>query len=309
MAMPAPALTDVVTPPTGTRILPSGPSALGPYTPPTTLSTAIDLFRRMTAPVFINGQGPFPFVVDTGANESVISLELAAQLNLPKGPPQPLHSIVDVQMAETVTAAEMRVGDRAMTNLRMSALPADGIGGPGLLGLDRLSDQRLTLNFSDRRLLLQASKKARSDPDDIVLAARRRSGQLTLIDAKVMDETVTAFLDTGAEVSCGNLKLKTFIQSRIPPDHWRPAAIISVTGQTLEGESATLSSMHVGVLNINHLNVVFADLHTFHIWNMVDVPAMVLGIDVLCQFQQVALDFPRNEVLLQLPDKPLLRIG
>ena len=34
-----------------------------------------------TVPVMINGQGPFDFVVDTGADRTVISEELAKQLN------------------------------------------------------------------------------------------------------------------------------------------------------------------------------------------------------------------------------------
>ena len=50
-----------------------------------------DLCSRMTAPVRINGQGPFPFVVDTGANRTVISAELAARLGLSKGPDQAVN--------------------------------------------------------------------------------------------------------------------------------------------------------------------------------------------------------------------------
>jgi hypothetical protein len=46
--------------------------------------------------------------------------------------------------------------------------------------------------------------------------------------------------------------------------------------------------------------VVFADLHTFRIWNLIDRPAILIGIDILSQFQTVALDFPRSEVRLQM---------
>src|SRR5258708_686710 len=42
-----------------------------------TIETSNDPYRRMTAPISLNGQGPYFFVVDTGANQSVISRELA----------------------------------------------------------------------------------------------------------------------------------------------------------------------------------------------------------------------------------------
>src|SRR5579863_8786822 len=68
------------------------------YVPPADLRTIVDIYRRMTAPVRVNGQGPYPFVVDTGANQSVISDSLAAQLALPTGPLEPLNGVAGVQM-------------------------------------------------------------------------------------------------------------------------------------------------------------------------------------------------------------------
>ncbi|MGH1557988.1 aspartyl protease family protein [Caulobacter segnis] len=40
----------------------------------------LDDAKRLTVKALINGQGPFAFLVDTGANSSVIASELAAQL-------------------------------------------------------------------------------------------------------------------------------------------------------------------------------------------------------------------------------------
>ncbi|MEK6638843.1 MAG: retropepsin-like aspartic protease [Pseudomonadota bacterium] len=47
------------------------------------IATAEDDALRMTVPVMINGQGPFRFVIDTGADRTVISSELAERLGLP----------------------------------------------------------------------------------------------------------------------------------------------------------------------------------------------------------------------------------
>ncbi|MBA2770996.1 MAG: aspartyl protease family protein [Sphingomonas sp.] len=46
-----------------------------------------DRTERMTVPVSIGGRGPYRFVVDTGAERTVISRELARELSLDAGPP------------------------------------------------------------------------------------------------------------------------------------------------------------------------------------------------------------------------------
>jgi hypothetical protein len=306
LAAPASVLADVLAPPTGSRIpLPEGSRYTPVYAPPTKLATAIDTFRRMTAPVFLDDQGPFPFVVDTGANQSVMSQDLAARLNLPKGPPQLLHSIAGAQMTETAIVNHMRVGDVGAAGALLSVLPGAALGGPGLLGVDQLDDQRLTLDFGNQRLLLQPSRRAWRDPADTVLPAHLRAGQLTLVDAEMLGVDVVAFLDTGAQSTVGNTALKAYAQVQIPQSYWTQSPIVSVTGETIEGERAVLPSFRVGKLKINQMPVVFADLHTFRIWNLIDRPAILLGIDILSQFQTVGLDFARSEVRLHLPDAPL----
>ncbi len=45
--------------------------------------TRTDRIGRLLVPVTINGQGPFRFVLDTGANRSVLTPQLAAHLSLP----------------------------------------------------------------------------------------------------------------------------------------------------------------------------------------------------------------------------------
>ena len=47
-----------------------------------TLVLQDERYRRMTVPVLINGQGPFNFLIDTGAEASVLSHALADQLQL-----------------------------------------------------------------------------------------------------------------------------------------------------------------------------------------------------------------------------------
>ena len=41
-----------------------------------------DSYQRMTVPVLLSGKGPYRFLVDTGADRTAISREVAAKLNL-----------------------------------------------------------------------------------------------------------------------------------------------------------------------------------------------------------------------------------
>lgn len=283
------------------RIRPSGIGSDSVYVPPTDLKAAMDLFRRMTAQVAIDDKGPFRFVVDTGANQSVISTEIAAELGLPAGAPQPLHGVAGVQEVETVLIKSIKVGALEQQNLRLSVLPEAHIGGHGFLGLDLIGRQRLTLDFKGQRVIVAPSERQPRDPFDIVLPASYRSGQLTLVNGQIAKVSIAAFLDSGAQTTIGNLALKRMAAQRIPELRWTSTEVISATGQTITGDWAVLPSFRFGKMRLKYLPVVFADLHTFDIWKLNDDPAILIGVDVMSQFEAVSLDFARNEVRFDVP--------
>jgi predicted aspartyl protease len=282
----------------GAARVPHPPAA--PPAPAADVGVFSDLYRRMTAPVRIDGHGPFAFVVDTGANRSVISAELAQRLSLPRGPDQSLNDAAGVQLEPTVSA-ELTVGARPGGRRVLSVLPASTIGGEGMLGLDGLGDQRLTLDFHGGLLRIEGSRAALSDPLDVVVQARRRSGQLTLVDADIDGAPVTAFLDSGSQATIGNPALHALARARDPRGAWTTATIVSAAGQAIPAEIVSLRDLRVGGLRVSHLPVAFADLHTFRLWGLDARPAILLGVDLLSRFDSVALDFARGEVRFRLP--------
>ncbi len=284
---------------TGTRLAPLVDQT---YVPPISLSTVADLYRRMTAPVGINGAGPFAFVVDTGANQSVISEELAAQLGLARGALEPLNGVAGVQDAPT-TRAMLQIGGRGESDVVFSVLPAKAIGGAGMLGLDRLEGQELTLDFQGETLRIKAPGRLWRDPADIAVKASRRDGQLTLVDADLAGIPLVAFLDSGAQNTIGNMALRSLALTRNPKSLWTDTPIVSATGQTIDAQMADLPQLRVGGLHLPNWPVAFADLHTFQMWDLTHKPAILLGVDVLSRFQSVCLDFARNEVRFRLPPK------
>ena len=85
------------------------------------LGSAADVARRVTVPVRINSQGPFDFVVDSGANRTVVSSELADILSLPPAGQAQIHGIAGVEPSETALINLLEVG-RVPTR-RLRALP------------------------------------------------------------------------------------------------------------------------------------------------------------------------------------------
>ncbi len=112
---------------------------------------------RIEVDLTIKGRGPFPFVLDTGAESSAIDSSLAAQLGLrPDGDPHPVGGI-----GGTTEATPVAIDSWSLDTLR---LPADSIdsaslsGGlssneDGLLGADILSKfGTITINFDAGQL-------------------------------------------------------------------------------------------------------------------------------------------------------------
>jgi hypothetical protein len=287
-------LTQIPSPQT----VPQGPS----YLPPSSISTVSDIYKRMTGPVRVAGGGPYPFVADTGANQSVISAELAKQLGLVIGDTQALNGVAGVQMTPTTTA-KIQIGARPEREATLSVLPGDAIGGFGLLGLDQLDGGRVTLDFGRQELTIDGAAGMSGSGDEVELQAHRRDGQLTLVDADLAGIKLTAFIDSGAQDTIGNMALRQLAVTRYPLVPWRPIPIVSVTGQTIDAVFADLPGLRFGGLSVPTWPVAFADLHTFRMWNLVDRPAILIGVDVLSRFESVCLDFRRDEVRLRLPQR------
>jgi hypothetical protein len=123
-------------------------------------------------PVYINGHGPFPFALDTGATRSLITLPLAQQLHLPsRGSAGLIHGVGGLAQAENVEVARWRAGKVTLPGSIIAAIvPAPGTAtsphasagngrvaaGPvGLLGSDVLSRYgKIAIDYDKGLLIL-----------------------------------------------------------------------------------------------------------------------------------------------------------
>ena len=272
--------------------------------PGQTIETSNDPFKRMTAPVLLDGRGPNFFVVDTGANQSVISQELALALGLPEGPAVDLHGVAGVERTATVKVGRVQVGARVEKDVIMPVLPQAAIGAPGIIGIDRLRNQRVKLDFRARQLTVEPSRFADLPAFTSRVHARQVSGQLLIVDADLAGIPVSVFLDSGAERTIGNPALLQLAVMRVQQGGFFDVPVISVTGKTLRGQIALLPVLRLGHVRLLDISVTFADLHVFQIWGL-QQPAMLLGMDALSTFDSVTLDFGHAEVWFELyPRRP-----
>lgn len=312
-----PALLSACAAPTAQRRLISiNLTDTGPVAPPAPpegaaqLETAFDQAKRMTVPVFLNGQGPYGFVVDTGANRTVVSIEAAAACGLPGAGQAEVHGIAGAEAANLVAVRRLSVGSVVSAGLTLPVLPRDRLGADGLLGVDILKGRRMSLEFAANRFEITNSgagvevgsgSNSRIPAYDapIPVSAAYRNGQLVILDAQVADVRVSAFIDSGAQVTVGNRVLRDAVVHTHPEFGVRlaPVPLISATGQTATGEFAPLPVLRLGGMQIYQVMGVFADLHIFDLWKLNDRPAILIGIDVLRHFSDVTLDFGRKVVV------------
>lgn len=267
--------------------------------PSTTLPTTQGRNEHMLAPVQINGQGPFQFVLDTGANASCVSHRLMSHLDLKAHDTAPVHTVVGVAHRPIVMLDELRVGPRNRRRVRAPALPIKDVD--GVLGIDWLKGQRLVMNFKSRELEITRSQSDVGEAGRVVVVpARRRHGQLTIVDADLNGRRISAIIDSGAQATMCNTRLRDLARAQEERKGRREAPVFvkmeSLAGEPFTGESVFLPFLRLGGLHLGNVPVTCADVHVFRIWGLEETPALVIGIDLLSQFEQVALDFGRSQV-------------
>ena len=271
----------------------------------TTLSAGADAAFRMTVPVMVNGQGPFHFVIDTGADRTVISRETADRLALPQAGTNRLHAMGGSGQVRMVKVDQLQMSNRTTKHLKLAALPRQYLGADGLLGLDSLKGQRIVMDFKAGTMTLQpAGSPEASLPDEgdlIVVTARTRLGQLVLADADVNGEKVWVIDDTGAQNSVGNSRLRRLLLSRNPQATVKPIEMIDVLGRRFPGDYTIVNRVRIGGVLMGNAAIAFADAHPFKLFGLDKKPSMLLGMEGLRSFERVSVDFSTKKVTFLLP--------
>jgi hypothetical protein len=271
------------------------------------LSANID--NALTAPVCIDGQGPFPFLIDTGASASALSSSIALRLHLPKdGSPQEFFGI-----GRSLNGQPVKVDTWSVGSLRLSpqVIYTQHLGLPshvdGLLGSDVLGRfGAIRLDYDQSQLTVaraegppvssgevqgHAGQKlpaafARFQPEEILpLTVFAFGGAVEATAAvNIGPHTFQLAIDSGADVS--TIESSETAGLGLTQDHHR----IQVQGV---GGSASATEERVTSWAVGPVHLVPQDLLS------VSLPAGItasgidglLGADVLSQFRGVTIDY------------------
>ncbi len=260
---------------------------------------------RMTVEISIDGKGPYDFLIDTGAERTVISKELARELALAEGSRTRILSMSGSAEVSTAIVPKLKLSKTIIDRIHAPALREANIGARGMLGIDTLQSQRVTFDFERRKMTVAPSRSAEleRDTDEIVVKARTRLGRLVLVDARLDGERLTVVLDTGSEVTIGNqaLRRKLAQKGRLAPTV--PIELVSVLGGSIPADYTRVKRIRLGGVSLQDMPVAFAEVHPFKQLDLTDRPALLLGMDALRAFERVSVDFANRKVRFLAPER------
>ena len=255
---------------------------------------------RLTVQVLVNGSGPYNFIVDSGADTSVVGLRIARSLQLPLGTPAILNSMTARNIVDRVKVEHLTLGPSVIRDLQLPALRESDVGGDGMIGIDALVEQRLMMDFENRSIKVEDARIPwKRIPGEIVVVARRYRGQLILTEVQAAGLTLDAVIDTGTQITIGNLALRDKL-IRKNREKFVTVPVIGVTGATAELQLAKIAELRLGPVVLNDVPMAFADVPPFKMFGISDQPALLLGTDLLESFRRISLDFRARKVRFQL---------
>ena len=264
--------------------------------------TRRDRIGRIWAPVLINGQGPFRFVLDTGATHSAATAKVAEALGITLQYPGTitLRGATGTVIVPAIQVESLEVGELLMQPKRLPIVP-DALGGAeGILGTEGLMDKRITIEFRHDKITIMRSRNQRAEPGFVTIPVKFMRGRLLVVDAWLGGVRTRAIIDTGGQATLGNLALRDALARRRSA---LPAVPDEVIGATLDiqiGDRISTPAVVMGDIMVRNSAMTFADFAIFQYWKMTDEPTMLVGMDVLGLIETLIIDYRRRELQIRL---------
>jgi len=268
---------------------------------------------RVSTDVYLGGQGPFSFVLDTASSRTMLFEHLRQQLGLLPSATSMLkvYAMNNIGTAMPVKPGALGLDKQTINGLTMGVLPDDVTpigqqGADGILGMDALSQYFLVMDHDALQVKLM-------DPGDPGAAAYRQwpSERLTPYQAHDMDVTfwwmpakfgglnVTALLDMGSGITMINwnaaeklgLRRADFLKDKIPQD------LRDALG-TLE-PVVLVKGLSIAVDDHKFLDqtIIVANAHVFEYFGLDDRPAAIVG-PALLRSNSLAIDFGKRRIYI-----------
>lgn len=274
----------------------------------------IDADGRVSTDVFINGKGPFSFIVDTASSRTMLFEHLRAQLGLKASGPTPLkvYAMNSMGKAMPVKPDELRLANARFTDLTMGVLPDDiqsadsTLSTDGILGMDTLSHYFLVMDHDALRFKLMdpadpAGRVYRRWSSERLMPHRIKDSDITLwwVDAKFGGKTFTTLLDMGSGITMINwnaaeklgLNLSRFTKAKVPQ------SIRDALGTLEPVIIVTGLSVSLGRREFPVQSVIVANAEVFRYFGVDDRAAAIVG-STLLRTNSLAIDFGKRRVYI-----------
>lgn len=266
---------------------------------------------RMVAPVLVNGAGPFRFIVDTGANRSAVSEELADRLGLTRIGVGDVHTVSGVISAPMTQIGAFQYGRLQLAATSTVPIVSAGVlaGEEGLLGVDGMQGRYLRIDFEHRCIEISDAARRPTRPRGWEsIQGELRFGHLLVVQGRIRNQSVNVLIDTGSDSTLANPAFRDHVRGiRVSRDRTDYARAYTA-GTPIVMESAVLiPEFTMGNVQVNSITAYVADFHIFRLWGFVEEPALLIGMDVLSQTRAIAIDYARGAVYFRL--HPALRTG
>ncbi|MDQ2824334.1 MAG: retroviral-like aspartic protease family protein [Verrucomicrobiota bacterium] len=254
-------------------------------------------------PVKVNGEGPFEFILDTGAGTSLLSSELAKQLEVKiigSKEGQSAGGKVSVSLAKVDSLA---VAETKLDNVDVGIVDLSHIGKTigakidGDLGYNFIKHFRITLDYSNCEIRFEDPKRVehfgRTARTEVAMRLASPAKPLILVDVHANGRGPFQFaIDTGTSTTAITPELAKQLGVASTP-----IGAGTTAGAHVDVTAGTLKSFQVGGVKIDNMTVVVADFFTM-LSNAVGVKLDgIVGYNFLRNYQ-VVIDYPSEMLSL-----------
>jgi predicted aspartyl protease len=219
-------------------------------------------------PAKVNDRGPFEFILDTGAGTSLLSTELAKQLELrvigsKEGQSAGGKVAVSLARVDSLVVGETKLDDVDVGIVDLSHIGRTvGARIDGDLGYNFLKHFRVTIDYRDSELRLDDPKRVesftRNARTEIAIRLANPAKPLILVNVYANGRGPFQFaIDTGTSTSA----ITPELADQLGVQTW-PVGAGTTGGAPVDFQAGSLQSFQLGGAKIDNMAVVVADFFT-----------------------------------------------
>lgn len=243
----------------------------------------------------INDSAPVPFLLDTGASESVLNADRLTELGLHGGAPSSASVEGGSVETQVVHAVGLAIGDVRLSARDVAALPLHGVETGlghriyGILGGELFAQRVVTIDYERRSVTFSTSMLVHG----IEIPISIEDG--TPIATASLDGYSGRFqIDTGGGMAVVNAPFHAAHVALVPSRTLQMTSGAILPGQS-RGGVGRAGLLQIGPIRIEHPIVNFSQNTA---GDRVDVDAGLIGGDILSRFT-LTLDYAERRLLLE----------